>query len=827
MKIMLPMAHIKVFGRNVLLILLLFGPILCISQQAETVSPIDTAMVVQPAAIPIINIVQEEAKANEALKLIYRKIEPKDRFREIDSLFPQYALFVEDQKSYVTQFVKANPNRQKVDNLIRKWSGYRTLLENWGDIINEYEQRNSLLLDEVNRNKKTWELTLESAASEELPVEIIEDIRKVTESFIKLKKDIAEENNDFLILESKINLQILNTEDVIDELIDLKNSRVYDLFYLRHEPLWKTSFKTPTDHKSENIRSESIRENISGIQQFAKNNEHTLYLFLISIVLIALFIRYLRRYFIRYPFKETDRDLQKAKDIMMTHFGASIFFLSLVAAKLFLTATPRLFDDILLFMMLVATLPLAQPYIHKRYKKICYIVIIFYLMDAAKTYIWFSSPQYRLYLLAEALLVIGATYYFTHPYLKTLKMDIGKFGWQLIRISPILYLLSAISIISNLLGYTNLTDLSLKICTQGSILTVIFFGALLVAKGISTSFIHGHYGRMATYNAGKKSARHLKSLKILRVIAFICWGIIFLKLIDVLRPLTNSLEDIMTEPYRVGSSTLTIGTILTFIGIIASSYLITRFVSYAFDEVDTGLLKLIKFSKGIPAAISMVIRYFIIAFGVILALSSLGIDLSKFNLMAGALGLGIGFGLQTVISNFVSGIILVFERPILPGDTVEVDNLLGKVNRIGVRSSSISTFDGAEVVVPNNNLIANDLINWTLSSNSKRIEVLVGTSYDADPNEVLKILFDAASENESVIKTPPPQALFSEFGDSSLNFRLRFWVHYEKGLQTKSEVSIAIYNLLKQNGIEIPFPQRDVRIRELPEQQANASEKTK
>lgn len=824
---MAPISYVTGFGRTISLILLLCGPVLCISQRVETEPQIDTAKVVQPSAIAVISIVQEAAKANEDLKLIYRKIEPKNQFRQIDSLFPKYALFVEDQKSYATQFIKANPNRQKVDNLIKKWNGYRNLLKNWEDIINEHEQRNSILLDEVNVNKKTWELTLQNAASKEAPVEIIENVREITEDFIKLKKDITKENNDFLKLESKINLQILNAEDVIDELIALKNSKVYHLFYLRHEPLWKISYKTPTQHKAENIGSESLGENISGIRQFVKNNEHTLYLFFISIVLIALFVRYLRRYFIQYPFDEADGDLQKAKDIMMSHSWSSIFFLSLLAAKLFLTATPRLFDDILLFLLLVATLPLAQPYIHKRYKKICYIVIIFYLMDAAKTYVWFSSPQYRLYLLAEALLVIGTTYYFTYPYLKTLKIDIGKFGLQLIRISPLLYILSTISIISNLLGYTNLTDLSLKICTQGSILIVIFFGTLLIAKGISTSIIHGHYSRMVTYNASKKSARHLKSLQILRVIAIICWGIIFLNLIDVLRPLTTSLNDILAEPYRLGTITLTIGAILTFVIILGASYLITRFITYIFEEADTGPLKIFQLSKGVPAAISLVIRYLIIAFGVVFALSSLGIDLSQFNLMAGALGLGIGFGLQTVISNFVSGLILVFERPILPGDTVEVNNLLGTVNRIGVRSSSISTFDGAEVVVPNNNLIANDLINWTLSNRSKRVEVLVGTSYDADPNQVLKILFNAATENSSVLKTPPPQALFSEFGDSSLNFRLRFWVHYEKGLQTKSEVSIAIYNLFKKNGIEIPFPQRDVRIRELPNQQANDSKKTK
>ena len=200
-----------------------------------------------------------------------------------------------------------------------------------------------------------------------------------------------------------------------------------------------------------------------------------------------------------------------------------------------------------------------------------------------------------------------------------------------------------------------------------------------------------------------------------------------------------------------------------------------------------------------------------------MALGALNVDLSKFNLMAGALGLGIGFGLQTVISNFVSGLILVFERPILPGDTVEVNNLLGTVNKIGVRSSSISTFDGAEVIVPNNNLIANDLINWTLSDNIRRVEVLIGTAYSSDPNEVLKILIEVANDNNDVLKEPEVRALFSEFVDNSLNFILRFWVPYELCLVVKSDISLAIYNKFKEIGIEIPFPQQDIYIKEFPE----------
>ncbi|MGB5322905.1 mechanosensitive ion channel family protein, partial [Lutimonas sp.] len=490
-------------------------------------------------------------------------------------------------------------------------------------------------------------------------------------------------------------------------------------------------------------------------------------------------------------------------------------FIALIVAKLFFTNTPMLFGNILVLLILILSVPLVQPYMYKRFKKIIYFVIMFYILDSAKTYIWFSSAQYRVYLLFEAILVVGVLVAFTRPYLKTRKMNIGNFGLLLIRLTPVVYALLFVSIASNILGYTNLTDLTLKISTQSGVFTLIFYGILMILGGLSTGLIHWHYSTNSEIDFKKKFALEVKVLQVIRVLAFISWFLFFLAMIDLFNPLSQAFTDVLTEPRMFGSITFTIGDVLQFLLILIISFVATSLISFLFDSGDVSI-KIIKLPKGVPAAISLVIRYLIIAFGMVLALSSLGIDLGKFNLMAGALGLGIGFGLQTVVSNFISGLILVFERPIHVGDTVEVNNLLGTVNRIGVRSSSVMTFDGAEVIVPNNNLIANDLINWTLSDSIKRVEILIGVTYGSDPNQILEILMEAAMSSKDTLKNPSPQALFSEFGDSSLNFKLRFWVHYEVGLQAKSDISIAIYNLFAKHGIEIPFPQQDIHIKEMP-----------
>ncbi|MBW2237329.1 MAG: mechanosensitive ion channel, partial [Deltaproteobacteria bacterium] len=181
-----------------------------------------------------------------------------------------------------------------------------------------------------------------------------------------------------------------------------------------------------------------------------------------------------------------------------------------------------------------------------------------------------------------------------------------------------------------------------------------------------------------------------------------------------------------------------------------------------------------------------------------------------------ALGVGIGFGLQTVVNNFVSGVILLFERPVRVGDRVQIADLLGVVTHIGLRASRIRTFDGSDVIVPNGDLIASQLINWTLSDAKRRIILPVGVAYGTDPEKVLAILEGVARENPEVLDDPPPETLFRNFGDSSLDFELRAWTESERGWNpVRSDLAVSISRAFAEAGIQIPFPQRDLHLRNL------------
>jgi potassium efflux system protein len=199
------------------------------------------------------------------------------------------------------------------------------------------------------------------------------------------------------------------------------------------------------------------------------------------------------------------------------------------------------------------------------------------------------------------------------------------------------------------------------------------------------------------------------------------------------------------------------------------------------------------------------------------------VQTSQFALIVGALGVGIGFGLQNVVNNFVSGLILMFERPIEPGDIVDVDTLQGRVVEIGLRATRIKTWEGAEVVVPNGTLLSGNLINWTLSDSTRRVEVTVGVAYGTDVRRVLEILLRVAVGQKDAMKDPAPVVLFTGFGDSSLNFVMRFWTRdADTAPIARSDAGVAIAEALAAEGIEIPFPQRDLHIRSVDTRVADA-----
>ncbi len=275
--------------------------------------------------------------------------------------------------------------------------------------------------------------------------------------------------------------------------------------------------------------------------------------------------------------------------------------------------------------------------------------------------------------------------------------------------------------------------------------------------------------------------------------------------------------DFLSKPvFSTADSRLSIGMLLY---LVLGSWLIIFLSKLLSRLVVERLLQKYGTEKGVSHAIGTIFRYIFVFIGLMVVIQSTGIDLSALTVLAGALGVGIGFGLQNVTNNFISGIIILFERPIKVGDRVELpelENLTGDVVNISARSTTINTNDNITIVVPNSKFVSDTVINWSYNDASVRFNIPVGVSYKEDPEEVKQILIDVAKAHPGVLVNPSPDVLFDEYGDSSLNFLLRVYTNeYSRTPRVlKSDLYYAIFKKFKEKGIEIPFPQHDVYIKE-------------
>lgn len=231
------------------------------------------------------------------------------------------------------------------------------------------------------------------------------------------------------------------------------------------------------------------------------------------------------------------------------------------------------------------------------------------------------------------------------------------------------------------------------------------------------------------------------------------------------------------------------------------------------------ILSQMDIGEGQRFAAERVFGYIVVVIGVFIGLETLGIDLKSLTVVGGAIGIGIGLGLQNIANNFISGIVLLIERPIQVGDRIEVGQLSGDVVRIASRSTWIRTNDNIVIIVPNADFMSNHVVNWTANDQRVRLSVSVGVSYDSDPNKVRNILLAVAAANPDVMKSPFPDVWFTSFGESWLEFELRVWTSvktHQPGV-LKSDLRYGIFAALKDAGIEIPLPQRVLRWKDQPE----------
>jgi small-conductance mechanosensitive channel len=758
--------------------------------------------------IPLSHVTSRLEKDYNLLKEIDKYYQSDLKIDEFDSIFESSSADLE-RKKIIFEKEKTNYSSRQVNNALSEWNTYEKLAVNWRDLINSRITQIEKDLFTINIIVKEWELTLAEARKTKAPPSVVTNIKEILSKVKEKQKSITKLHNDMLRRQGEISKITLLINDVIQQLNEVEKDLQSDYFIQDSPRIWQVGDSTvsPTLIKEHFIQA--IHDNNKGMRLFFVSNEETIYLHILIFLIVLLAFYFLRKQSMLSSAEDNEHELQMAHKTISWHILPALVISLFLSIWLYSDLNSTIGDLIQLIYIILAIIFLPD-YINKNIRPTLYAILALFLLNQFQIFFPAEMLFSRLILFLKAFLSGWIIYKIldkdglSNKELLRNKMGVVLFFMRLFGIFLI------VSVFGNIFGNLGLSILLCNAVVNSIINIILFLMVVIVANRTFLVLLRTKFVRKSNFISNNWQLAEKRLTLTVFILAFYLWVKSILNSLNLVDPIVEWFSSIIETTWKVGDSTIELGGILGFFLVILLTYIVYRIIK---TLLETELFPRVKLPRGVPGAISMITGYVIVAYGIYLALAAAKVDLGKFGLMAGALGVGIGFGLQNIVANFIAGLILAFERPIQVGDTIEAGTVMGDVKHIGVRACTIRTFDGSEVMIPNGNLIANDVINWTLSDRKKRRDIFVSVAYGNNPHKVLEIIKKVGEENPNVLQVPAPWALFEGFGESSLKFRLRIWTAMDVGLTTKSEVAMGIYDALSDAGIEIPFPQHDLHVK--------------
>jgi len=645
----------------------------------------------------------------------------------------------------------------------------------------------------------------------------VERMKQQLDKIQAAKSQVQEQLNVVVSLQNQVSQQEQQISDILLRVRQARERERGHLFEMDGRPLWEGNDSQASEQEVGSSFRRSVVRSFKSGTAFLGSHIPATFILATFYLLSLLGVFKLRRYAGRAAPPEVPAE---ALQVFARPYSVGLLVVLLIApvgtGQKF-SLMPIAVAFIFYLLHVVPVLRILTLLIEPRIRIFLYVLAIFYVLCGVYLLVqlpkFFRREVYTLLILA-ALVSFGwlARSAKINPSLRQDRearaRSIGVFAG--------LVILGA-SLLANLVGFVSLAQVLGLTVLVGTFVAAAFLCVVRVSTLILSTVLHTNWARSML--EARTGAVERWGCRALSLAALLLWLRAMLRLLAVYEGVVGTLSRLIHQPIGFGGMYFTVGGALTVVFILVFGYALANGSTLILKKV---VLPKLSLNRGVPYAISTITYYVLLLLVVSAALSAAGVQLNKFTVLTGALGVGLGFGLQNVVNNFVSGLILLFERPIHVGDTVEVGGLVGEVRRIGTRSSTIVTFQGAEVIVPNNNLISNQVINWTLSSQWRRVDIPIGVAYGTDPERVIKLLVGVAESHPRVLLVRPPMAFFLGFGESALKFELRFWAaQQDTWFQLQSDVTVAVAKALREAGIEIPFPQRDLHIRSVDSVAAN------
>ena len=687
----------------------------------------------------------------------------------------------------------------------------------WRALADEYGSQRKLLTERASSIEKQmrlldseqarWQATSGQVLETSELKEVAERIQRELDAIKTLRTQAQEQLNLILILQNRISEQDRQVSAVLLKVSEAHERLRGRLLERDSYPLWAARELRASDRSISALIYLSAGRGFTGAPNFLRANQG--FLLGLAAVYVAVLLSAFR--FKRYVTNGTNTDFsEEASRTFVRPYSVALLITLLATIGITTSAPTGVSFVVVCLMYLVPVLRLLPALIKPEMRSVLYALCAFYFLDWMHLILQFEAVLKRELFASMIFLALLVFPWLTRP--SRLKRQRAS-GWRdklLVAGIRIGLLLLAISLCANILGFVSLSQvLGIGTLSSAFIFALLYTMVRVLDLGLAI-VLNSMWFRSLPEARGDVVDRWGQRILIIGATAI--WLNNNLYLFTVRDAVMQAVKDVLEFPVGFGKVHITLGGTLSLIFFLLLGYLIANVAKFFLEEI---LLPKLSLRGGLGYAISRV-TYYVLLVGIFFAaVTNAGVELNKFTMITGAVGLGVGFGLQNIVNNFASGLIILFERPFRIGDTVEVGGVVGTVKRIGARSSTVLTFQYAEVILPNSNLVSNQVINWTLTSARRRVEVPVGVAYGTNPELALKLLLEVADSNPRIMKDPRPEAFFLGFGESALNLELRFWAAQSIWFELKSEVGLAVFRALRHAGIEIPFPQRDLHVRSI------------
>jgi potassium efflux system protein len=779
---------------------------------ATTASP---AAPPSPAAIPLPEVSTRAEELARLLRDTSDQLPTREQLNALKATLAERDATLQAKKKEVDALLAGSPSAMEVREQETYWHVFSTEGAATRRQLLDWANSAQSAVQQLQALQPQWALTLEENQTTPGLGPTLEVIRDTVKS-IQTTSSQAQE-----LLRMVVNLQVIAANqhqmalDVVDRLGDAR-TQLKEHVLQRDSPLWQVFMRRQMEGTPDFFANASAR--VIGIKSFAQENSGV-FATLAALLLLSVVGAYRLSARTRGIQPAGERQAQ-ALEIARQWFALGILPPLLIAFLLAPFAPlPLIGLAILLsfFSILVLLPPLIEPLFHLP----LYCLVGVYVFNAVLAWVTLSSAAKREVQFLGFLVAIVLFTYFLRPKRLAEVETKGRGHGLLILAARLALAVLAVAQVANVFGYYKLMQylalaciysafIALVVFTAHRVFTLLFLAAIEAPSAEQLALVRLHGAGIARWTP-----------RVLQWAGILVWLGATLDLLNVRTWVHEQIAALLDFNIVGGSGNITLGGVLGFFAILLFGFAFSTALRFLLREE---FLKRLHLKRGIPELISTTLHYLLLLLVFLFAVNAGGVALNKFTVLTGALGVGVGFGLQNIINNFVSGLILQFERPIRVGDVVELEaGVTGAVTRIGIRSSTVLTFQGAEVIIPNASFISSNVTNWTLSEAKRRIELPVGVAYGTDPKLVKELLERPAIQHPDVLTSPEPAVFFKGFGDSSLNFELQFWVMQESNtVKVKSEVALEVMRLLDEADIEIPFPQRDLRLRAVDAEAAAA-----